>query len=296
MSGSRSLRPRALPPGRAVVRALVASGLAVAISFGGAGAAEAASCGPADGFSRLASGSLFRLQDQQVLTAPNTLNELGQVGRGWGGFAWTGAGGDGVVYALSTAGKLYWYRWDSAAQGWAPRSGSVVGVGFTPGTRVTNIAIGANGWIYTVRSDRRLVAYQHIGRLTGAASWANSGGFALGTGWTANELIAPQGDGIIYRQLNGNLYWYRHSDPTAGPVTWNNGGRGVKVGAGWRFYDLLPLGGGVLLATSAPSGQVTVWQHADPVSGGQGWLVSSLKKYLARADSFGVIMAPNSCS
>lgn len=277
-------------------RVFLAAGLAAAITLTGPGAAEAASCGTAEGFTRLSTGSLIRVQDAQVLGAPNSLNEVGPVGRGWGSFAWTGAGGDGVVYALTTAGRLHWYRFDQATQGWAAGSGAVVGVGFTPGTRVTNIAVGANGWIYTVRSDRRLVAYQHIGRLTGAATWANSGGFVIGSGWTANELIAPQGDGIIYRQLGGNLFWYRHSDPTAGPLTWNNGGRGVKIGAGWRFYDLLPLGGGVLLATSAPSGQVTVWQHADPVSGGQGWVVSGVRKYLARADSFGVIMAPNSCS
>jgi hypothetical protein len=296
MIRSRTTRRRTLPSGRAVLRAVVATGLAAAIAVTGPASAQAASCNTAEGFTRLSGGALFRLQDGSVLTGANTLTETAQIGRGWGSFAWTGAGGDGVVYALTTAGKLVWYRWDSSANGWAAKSGTVVGVGFTPGTRVTNIAIGADGWIYTVRSDKRLVAYRHLGRLTGAASWGNSGGYVLGSGWTANELIAPQGDGVIYRQLGGNLFWYKHSDPSAGPITWNNGGKGVKIGSGWRFYDLVPLGGGVLLATSAPSGQVSVWQHSDPSGGGQGWTVSGLKKYLARSDSYGVVVAPNTCS
>jgi hypothetical protein len=96
--------------------------------------------------------------------------------------------------------------------------------------------------------------------------------------------------------VNGNLFWYRHSDPSVGRVTWHNGGRGVRIGVGWRFYDLLPLGAGVLLATSAPTGQVSVFQHADPLNGGPGWTVVGRQKYLARADSFGVSFAANTCS
>jgi hypothetical protein len=294
MAHSRTPRLRRRPSAQTPLRIWLTAGLTAAISMIASPSAQAAvACGPAEGFSRSSGGALHRLTDASPLVTENSMAEAGQVGRGWGSFAWSGSGGDGVVYALTTDGRLLWYRW--IGSGWAPRSSSVIGVGFTPGTRLTNIAVGANGWIYTVRSDARLVAYQHLGRLTGTASWGNGGGVTLGRGWTADEIIAPQGDGVVYRQWNGNLLWYRHSDPTAGPVVWNNAGRGIKVGAGWRFYDLLPLGAGVLLATSAPSGQVTVWQHADPVSGGPGWLVTGRKKFVARAESFGVSFAPDTC-
>jgi hypothetical protein len=285
------------PVGRAVRRCLVAASLTAAMTLSGPSTARAAvTCGSLEGFSRLVGGELYRLRDASLLTAANTLSEVGVVGRGWGSFAWAGAGGDGVVYALTTAGKLVWYRWNPTAAAWMTGSGSVIGTGFIPGSRVVNIAVGIDGWIYTVRPDGKLVVYQHLGRLTGAASWSTGVGYVLGSGWTANELIVPQGDGTVYRQWGGDLYWYRHSSPAAGRVVWNNGGRGVKIGAGWRFYDLLPLGGGVLLATSAPSGQVTVWQHADPMGGGQGWAVVGVKKYLARLDSFGVLASPDICS
>jgi hypothetical protein len=118
----------------------------------------------------------------------------------------------------------------------------------------------------------------------------------MGTGWTGNELLAPQGDGTIYAQVSGNLYWFHHSDPTARVVTWVNGGRGAKIGNGWRFYDLLALGAGVLLATASPSGEVTLFQHADPRGGGPGWPVAGLKKYLARSDSYGIAVGPATCS
>jgi len=253
-------------------------------------------CTLAEGFTRTSGGVLYRLRDDQLLATRDTLAEVGAVGSGWGPFAWTGAGGDGVLYALTSTGSLRWYRYDAVSGAWAKGSGGVVGTGFTPGTKVLNIAVGANGWIYTVRTDGRLALYQHTGRLTGAPTWVNATGYVLGRGWTADELIAPQGDGTLYRQLGGDLFWFRHSDPTAGPVTWANAGRAVRIGTGWRFYDLLALGGGVLLATSAPSGQVSLYRHADPVGGGQGWAVTALRKFQARSDSFGVTVAPGTCS
>jgi len=280
------------------VRTLAAAVLAVSVLTAVPSTAQAAAtCGTAEGFTRLQGGALYRLSDPQLLTTANSLEETGVVGTGWGSFSWTGAGGDGVLYALTTAGALLWYRYDTTAGRWMPGSGKTVGSGFVPGTLVVNIAVGANGWLYIVRSDGKLVLYQHTGRLTGAATWANGGGSVIGSGFTGSEILAPQGDGTVYRQIGGKLYWFRHSDPAAGPVTWSNGGRAVQIGVGWNFYDLLALGGGVLLATSAPSGQVTLYQHADPVGGTASWAIGGgLKKYLARSDSFGISVAPNTCS
>ncbi|HEY6794659.1 MAG TPA: tachylectin-related carbohydrate-binding protein [Kineosporiaceae bacterium] len=283
-------------PGARLRRAAIAAGTAGLVGLGGAPPAAAAACSPAEGFTRMSGGALYRLADPAPLTTANSLAETGLVGSGWGPFAWTGAGGDGVLYGLTSTGSLLWYRYDGNRTTWAKGSGTVIGAGFNPGTKVVNIAVGANGWIYTVRPDGRLVLYRHTGRLTGAATWADPAGTVLGTGWTGSELIAPQGDGTIYAQVSGYLYWFRHSDPGSGPVAWSNAGQAVKIGNGWRFYDLLALGGGVLLATASPSGQVTLYQHADPGRGGQGWTVAGLKKYVARSDSYGITLSPATCS
>jgi Tachylectin len=292
-------RSGAAPRGavRGLTRAVAAAGaVGLAVLAGPPASAATVTCGTADGFTRLSGGALYRLQDPTPLAGVNSLTETGLIGSGWGSFAWTGSGGDGVLYALTSAGRLLWYRYDASTSAWAKGSGGLIGAGFTPGSKVINIAVGADGWIYTVRADGRLALYQHTGRLTGAATWANSGGYVMGAGWSGNELIAPQGGGTIYTQVSGSLYWFKHSDPRAGTVTWANGGRGTKIGSGWRFYDLLALGGGVLLATASPSGEVTLYQHADPAGGGQGWAVAGLKKYQARSDSFGITMSPATCS
>jgi hypothetical protein len=287
-------------PSRAVrrlARAVATAGaVGLVVLAGPPASAAAVTCGTADGFTRLSGGALYRLQDPTPLTGVNSLIETGPVGSGWGSFAWTGSGGDGVLYALTSTGRLLWYRYDTSTSRWAKGSGAVIGAGFTPGSKVINIAIGANGWIYTVRADGRLALYQHTGRLTGAPTWVNSSGYVMGAGWSGSELIAPQGDGTIYTQVDGNLYWFRHSDPRVGAVTWAHGGQGVKVGSGWRFYDLLALGGGVLLATASPSGQVSLYQQADPTGGSLGWSAAGLQKYQARSDSYGITVSPSTCS
>lgn len=298
MTTARAARLHRPAFGSIRLRFLAAAVLAASIATVTPGTAQAAAtCSTAEGFSRLSSGPLYRMTDNQLLTAPNTLVETRIVGTGWGTFAWTGAGGDGVLYALTTAGKLLWYRYDPTTAAWMSGSGKVIGAGFTPGSRVVNIAVGANGWLYTVRSDGKLVVYQHTGRLTGAATWVNGGGYVIGSGWTGNEILAPQGDGTLYRQIGGKLFWFHHTDPSLGAVTWTNSGRATQIGSGWRFYDLLALGGGVLLATTAPSGQVSLFEHGDPAGGAATWVINTgLKKYLARSDSFGVSVAPNTCS
>jgi hypothetical protein len=259
-------------------------------------AALSASCRTAEGFSRVNTGQLYRVTDTDPLGGAATMSEAGQIGSGFAGstFAWIGSGGDGVLYALTWSGTLLWYRYDLANSRWLEAHGQVIGTGFTPRTRIINIAVGGDGWFYVVRSDGRLKLYQHLGRLDGSARWANPSGLLFGRGWTANEILAPNGDGTLYRQYQGYLYWYRHTDPADGPVTWTAGRR---IGSGWRFYDLLPAGAGVLYATEGGSGAVKVYQHGDPVGGTAVWAQArGVAKMTARPDSFGITIDPLACS
>ncbi len=259
-------------------------------------ALAAVTCRAAEGFTRVNSGALYRLTDSAPTGAANTMSELGQVGSGWTGtaFAWVAAGGDGVVYGLTWTGDLKWYRYSTASSGWVAGSGRVVGRGFTPRTKMINIALGGDGRFYMVKTDGKLVLYRHTGRLTGAATWANPTGWTIGSGWTGNEIIIPNGDGTIYRQYQSALYWYRHTDPAAGAVTWS---ARRTIGSGWRFYDVLPAGAGVLYATQGGSGTVVVYRHGDPVGGSNGWAAATgVVKMTARPDSFGISVDPLACS
>ncbi len=261
-----------------------------------AAAASDPVCRVAGGFTRTGDGGLFRLQDGDVVGGAGTMTDLGQVGSGWTGarFAWAGAGGDGVVYALTWSGTLLWYRYDAQAQSWAVGSGKAIGAGFVPRTKIANVALGGDGSFYVVRANGQLVLYRHTGRLTGAAGWANPAGWVIGSGWTGNEIIAPNGDGTLYRQYRGRLLWYRHSDPAGGPVVWAGP---QAVGTGWRFYDLLPAGGGVLYGTQGGTGSVYGYRHTDPSGGSNQWSAGEgILKYTARPDSFGITIDPMACS
>ncbi len=281
---------------RGLAAALTCLGTGIAWSAGSPSAQAAVTCRSAVGFSRVGNGALYALRDANVLSGKGTLKETGLAGTGWTGsnFAWVGSGGEGVVYALTWSGLLKWYLYDPAAKAWRSGSGRTIGAGLVPRSKISNITIGGDGMFYVVRTDGTLVLYRHTGRLTGAASWASGGGWVIGSGWTGQEIIVPNGDGTIYVQSAGTLSWLRHSDPALGPVTWS--GRRV-VGRGWRFYDLLPGGAGVIYATQGGSGRVLQYRHSDPGGGANRWVSpAGLPKYTARADSFGVVIDPMACS
>ncbi len=253
-------------------------------------------CDQAEAFSRTAGGALYRLVDSNPAgAAADTMKEQGQVGSGWSGgaFAWMASGGDGVLYGLLWNGDLRWYRYNSGSKGWMNGSGTKIGSGFTPRSKIINIALSGDGSFYVVRANRQLAIYRHTGRLSGTATWANGAGWTIGSGWTANEILSPNGDGTIYRQYAGRLYWYRHTDPASGRVTWS--GR-KTIGSGWRFYDVLSAGGGVLYATQGSSGDVLVYRHGDPVGGSNAWAASrGVHKGVVRPDSYGIALDPAAC-
>lgn len=254
-------------------------------------------CRAAEAFSRTGDGALYRLVDSAPSSnTADTMTESSQVGSGWSGssMAWTVAGGDGVLYALTWNGDLKWYRYNTGTSGWMTGSGRTIGTGFTPRSKVLNIALGGDGYFYLVRANGQLVVFRHTGRLTGAASWANRGGWVIGSGWTGDELLIPNGGGVLYRQHAGTLYWYKHTDPGAGPVTWS---RRRTIGSGWRFYDVLSAGAGVLYATVGVSGDVMVFRHGDPAGGGSSWATSrGVRKATVRPNSYGVAVDPIACS
>ncbi len=262
-------------------------------------------CGTVTAFRRTTpSYGLYELADIAPLSSTtDTMTETRQVGRGWRDrtFRWVASGGDGVVYALTWTGDLKWYRYDDRS-GWVSGSGRTVGTGFTR-RRVITMGLGAGGDFYVVRTDRKLVLYRHTGRLSGSPSWAKPSGWVIGSGWTNDEIIAPSGDGTLYRQHDGKLSWYRHTDPASGPVTWS-GPR--TIGTGWTFYDVRSAGAGVLYAATELSGyffqgmlnEVRVYRHTDPLGGGVSWgSATGVRKFTERWNTYGSIaIDPTSCT
>jgi hypothetical protein len=246
-------------------------------------------CTSATGFTATTSGSLRKLRDPLVLTGSSSLVRGAEVGTGWttDSYAWIGHGGDGVVYLVTRSGELRWYRYDEANRRWMPGSGTRIGSGWNVGTTLRSIEISRDGRFYTVDPGGTLRVYRHRGRLTGAATWSS---WTIGTGWRSPQVLAANGDGTLYRQYGGTLYWYRHSDPSAGPVSWQ-GGR--AIGAGWSFSDLVPLGGGVLYGVTS-TGLVRSYRNTGYVNGRATWDAVRTKGSVQLG--LGTVLNPSTCA
>lgn len=243
-------------------------------------------CTTSIGFVADANGVLHTLTDPAVLTGTGTLRARSAVGSGWTtrAYSWYGHGGDGVVYLVSHDGRLRWYRYVDGR--WAPGSGRVIGTGWYLGRTFTDLEVGADGTFYAVTRDGRLRLYRHRGHLSGTARWSS---WTIGTGWRAPQVLAPGGEGVLYRQYAGRLYWYRHTDPAVGRVRWQ-GGR--VVGTGWRFADLVPVGGGLLYAVNG-RGDVRSYRNTGYLTGRPTWDSIRAKSRVAR--TLGMVLDPTTC-
>src|SRR5436309_1991578 len=138
---------------------------------------------------------------------------------------------EGMVYGVTRAGDLLWYRHLSHAgvAKWAKGSGRQIGIGWS---HLTQVITGGDGTIYAVEPTGALMCYQHLTRTAGAlifspgphspdsvpasilspdwSQWANGGaGVQIGRGWAGFTRVFSGGGGVIYGiDSAGDLYWY----------------------------------------------------------------------------------------
>lgn len=164
--------------------------------------------------------------------------KLTVIGTNWHKYIHVFSGGDGVIYAITTDGRMLWYRhsgWLDGTNKWAASSGVQVGKGWTGAIKVFS---GGNGVIYSIMSSGLLRWHRHNGRLIGSDEWANNGAQRqVGYNWQVLRQVFTGGDGIIYGiQANGNLIWNRHIGWLTGANTWApapNTEVGKTIATGW---------------------------------------------------------------
>jgi hypothetical protein len=167
------------------------------------------------------------------------------VGTGWGGFRKVFSGSDGVIYVITTDGKLMWYRHHGVVSGagletpgaWS--GGNEIGFGWN--VMVDAFSTG-DGIIYAFAEDGELWWYRHVRWADGAGletQGAWEGPKLVGRGWNSFKQLFSRGDGIIYGVLaDGTMLWYRHNGFRTGggldtPGAWR--GR-INVSTGWARY------------------------------------------------------------
>lgn len=156
----------------------------------------------------------------------------------WNKYQHVFSGGNGVIFAITTDGKMLWFRhdgWLSGSKKWADGSGKQIASGWQGAVKVFS---GGNGVIYSILPNGRLRYNRYDDYLTGASNWDSwfNGGVNLVVGypplqpWQDFKQVFSSGDGIIYAiKANGDMFWYRHTGWLTGAETWlTNAGKLIK--------------------------------------------------------------------
>jgi hypothetical protein len=179
---------------------------------------------------------------------------------------------DRSIYAISGGGALLWYRdglrdgtnGAGAERGWAPGSGSQIGIGWA-GFR--HVFCGGGGVIYAIRETGELVWYRDDLRngTNGAGAergWAARSGSQIGFGWDFPAVFSPgTGDGLIYAiSADTSLLWYRDdlrdgSNGAHAERGWA-ANSGSHIGIGWAIESSTGLEGYAVPLSVAPGGTV----------------------------------------
>lgn len=153
-------------------------------------------------------------------------------------------GGNGVIYSVQADGRLKWFRHLGRENG----TGVWVGGGspreIGTGWHIhTNVLAAADGQLFGFCGDGSLVwhKYQLANQDTGEGSWHPKSNTVIHTGFGGFGQIFGGWDGVIYGiDGNGDLYWFKYlaGDGSTGSGAWANGGRGSRIAAGRRDYDM----------------------------------------------------------
>ena len=95
----------------------------------------------------------------------------------------------GVIYAITDADDLLWYRHDGRGNGsirWAPNAGSKVGNGW----HFKQVFSGGDGVIYAITDAGDLLWYRHDGRGNGSFRWPPNAGSKVGNGWHFKQVFS----------------------------------------------------------------------------------------------------------
>ncbi|MGE0431815.1 MAG: tachylectin-related carbohydrate-binding protein [Planctomycetota bacterium] len=192
-------------------------------------------------------------------------------------------GHDGIIYGVSTAGNLHYYK-DLARDGTkslGPNWGAKIG---GPGwDAFPHVFGGWRGIIYAVRADGKLRIYRDLAR-DGSTQWEVVDN--IGSGFDAYDTFCGGEDGVFYaRKPSGTLHIFRvdfpnigssggsvnipnatvstmaSATPTLDGATWTNNGA-PKLAGHWAGLDsIFGSSDGILYARVANSGDLRLYRN-----------------------------------
>ncbi len=182
------------------------------------------------------------------------------VGRGWGNYTNVFSGGGGIIYAITQAGKLLWFRHIDYTNGVKAFEGPrEVGSDWNTYRHVFS---GGNGILYAITQDGSLLWFRHIDYANGVKAF--EGPKVVGRGWGNFKNVFSTGDGIIYAITeDGKLQWRKYNGYLTGGGydTWQGP---TEIATGWggfrSVFALLPGSSGVPNPTSHAGTATQVYQ------------------------------------
>jgi hypothetical protein len=199
----------------------------------------------------------------------HSLSQPSAVGSGWAQFREIYPAGGAGIYALTSDGRLLWYRHDGWQNGAVAWKGPVqVGDGWGGFWKVVP---GGDGVLYAIDQNADMHWYRENDYQDAQATPSWNPPQRVGGGWGQFVHVFSSGQGIIYAvQPSGELLWYKHTGYLTGAPTWE-GPKSVS-GSGWTdFSRVFSPGEGHIYAMRA-NGQLFWYRHSGWETGKFAWL------------------------
>lgn len=168
---------------------------------------------------------------------PPGLAGAASASRGWNACTKIIAGGDGILYCITSDGTMRWYRHGDVADA-APRptwyGPLVVGSGWG---NFTHVFSTGEGKIYAVKPTGEVLWYWHKGYQMGQNIW--EGPKQVNAGWGNFKRVFSPGAGVIYAlAADGSVLWYEHEGYRDGKPAWIGP---IQIAADWGgFVQVFP--------------------------------------------------------
>ncbi|MFT3771047.1 MAG: tachylectin-related carbohydrate-binding protein [Minicystis sp.] len=163
----------------------------------------------------------------------------------------------GILYAITTAGKMLFYRDKNQDGTGAVANGQVIGYGGWTGFK--SVFSGGDGIIYAITTIGKLLFYRDANRDgTGTVTGGTTVGYG---GWAGFKSVFSGGDGIIYAiTTGGDLIFYRDANRDGtGTVT---GGTTIGYG-GWADFKSVFSGGDGIIYAITTGGDLIFYRDAN---------------------------------
>jgi len=138
------------------------------------------------------------------------------------------SGGNGVIFAITDAGELFYYKYLGMATGANSWGNSHMQIG--NGWNFRHVFSSGDGVLYGITDTGDLLYFKYLGMNNGSRTWGKVN-VPIGSGWIFRHVFAGDAGVIFAVNDAGVLFYYKYLGMSTGAATW--GPVGKQIGSGW---------------------------------------------------------------